>query len=103
MGGRTPGAPPLDPPMLKHNVPTIFLSSYDHQKASIASSHNLKALPNHQKDIFFVFTADKVSAQVDLIQPSGCQGVLIPEEFFPSGLGIAMPKGSPYKPFFDHS
>ena len=28
---------------------------------------------------------------------SGCQTQLIPEEFFPSGFGIAMPLGSPYK------
>ena len=30
-----------------------------------------------------------------------CEAELIPEEFYPSGFGIALPLGSPYKPFFD--
>ena len=51
----------------------------------------------------FIFTADKTESQVRQIQQSGCQAALIPEDFFPAGFGIAMPKGSPYKPFFDHS
>ena len=40
--------------------------------------------------------------EVRFIQESDCQAALVPEEMFPSGFGIAMPKGSPYKPFFDH-
>ena len=28
---------------------------------------------------------------------------MIPEEFYPSGFGIAMPLDSPYKPFFDET
>ena len=51
----------------------------------------------------FCFTGDKTGIQVSHLQKAGCQAALIPEDFFPAGFGIAMPKGSPYKPFFDHS
>ena len=30
-----------------------------------------------------------------------CQAEIIKEEFYPSGCELAMPLGSPYKPFFD--
>ena len=32
-----------------------------------------------------------------------CKAEIIPEEFYPSGFGIAMPLDSPYKPFFDET
>ena len=53
--------------------------------------------------IFSVNTADKSVTEVYYIPAAQCQAELIPEGFFPSGFGIAMPKGSPYKPFFDHA
>ncbi len=37
---------------------------------------------------------------VDLYK-ADCEAALLPEEFFPSGYGLALPLGSPYKPFFD--
>ena len=53
--------------------------------------------------MMFCTVADKTTIQVSHLQGSGCQAALIPEDFFPAGFGMAMPKGSPYKPFFDHS
>ena len=54
-------------------------------------------------ELFFFFAADKTTTYVNHMKLSKCRAKLIPEDFFPSGYGIAMPKGSPYKPFFDHS
>ena len=53
--------------------------------------------------IFSVHAADKSVIEVYYVPATQCQAELIPEGFFPSGFGIAMPKGSPYKPFFDHA
>ena len=53
--------------------------------------------------MMFCSVADKTTIQASHLQGSGCQAALIPEDFFPAGFGMAMPKGSPYKPFFDHS
>lgn len=40
-------------------------------------------------------------AAIDLTE--NCDAELLPEEFNPSHIGIAMPLGSPYKPFFDEA
>ena len=47
--------------------------------------------------------ADKTILTTSFFSQSDCQAALIPEDFFPAGFGIAMPLGTPYKPFFDHS
>ena len=47
---------------------------------------------------------DKTGVVVGAIErEANCEAQLLPEEFYPSGLGIALPLGSPYKPSFDEA
>ncbi len=47
------------------------------------------------------FISDDLPALELLVLNSQCNAAIIPETFYPSGYGIALPKGTPYKPFFD--
>ena len=48
-------------------------------------------------------TGDKMSlyVQADDYSEGQCNWAMVPEEFFASGLGIALPEGTPFKTAFD--
>ena len=72
------------------------------------SAENL--LVKHTLSVSFLITyslfslpADKLFLKNYYLPETNCEGKFIPEEFFPSGYGVAIPLGSPYKPFFDRA
>ena len=60
----------------------------------------IRANPSHHT-VQFPLSADKSAVLSAMQNVAGCKAELISGEFYPSGFGIAMPLGSPYKPFFD--
>ena len=53
----------------------------------------------------YAVMADMISLETKLSRDysSRCDWVFIPETFFTSGLGVALPEGSPYKKMFDNA
>ncbi|KAK2170522.1 hypothetical protein LSH36_2g02018 [Paralvinella palmiformis] len=53
------------------------------------------AIARMTKDPSILYTADKTAIRNRMILTGSCSFVLLPEEYFPSGFGIGMRKGSP--------
>ena len=49
------------------------------------------------------FSGDYTEQLVDYIPASDCRGVILPETYFPSGFGFALPENTPYKTFIDNT
>ena len=47
-------------------------------------------------DYKYVAMSDQTSLLAKVVKKDRCDWAFLPEFFYPSGLGIAIPKGSPY-------
>ena len=79
----------------------VFIGKY----LSVRPNTNfaLKSLPQDKNILLICFRREGDASYLQNIIEEGkhCEAKLIHKDFFPSGYGIAMPLGSPYKPFFD--
>lgn len=48
-----------------------------------------------------VYTSDLTLLIYEARRHGVCNWGIIPERYFPSGFGIAMPQGTPFKPYID--
>ena len=63
----------------------------------------MKLMFKDDRGIRFAVMGDKTSLETKLYKDyaSSCDWAFIPETFFTSGLGVALPESSPYKEAFD--
>ena len=86
---------------------TLFLlvSTFPYVKSNIWDTYYaFQILPKGNKNILYIILlirGDASYLQNIIEEEKHCEATLIHKDFFPSGYGIAMPLGSPYKPFFD--
>ena len=63
----------------------------------------IDALEKMEKDPSLTYTADKTVIRNHMIQMGLCSFVMMPEEYFPSGFGIGVRKGSPHIEHFNNA
>ena len=59
------------------------------------------AVRRMKDDPYIVYSADMTAVQNRVRWSKLCSFVILGETYFPSGFGIGIPKGSPYKRHFD--